>query len=94
MRRDGERQPWRSTETLRLAPGSADVHLHLGIAYGERDDLARAIAHLETAARLAPSDPVVRKNLSHAYALRDSTPPPSPPVPDNPSKGGQARPGR
>ncbi len=74
-------------EALRLAPESPDVHLHLGIAYGERGDLARAIAHLETAARLAPSDPIVQKNLSHAHALRNAAPPQRP-------TGGNARPDR
>jgi Flp pilus assembly protein TadD len=54
---------------LGLDPSSADAHLHMGIALGEQGLLDEAIAHLETAARLAPEDPVVHVNLAQAYRL-------------------------
>ena len=54
---------------LEIDPASADAHLHVGIALAEMGRLAEAIPHLQTAARLAPGDEIMRHNLARAYRL-------------------------
>jgi Flp pilus assembly protein TadD len=54
---------------LEADPSSADAHLHVGIALAEAGRLGEAVGHLETAARLAPRDEVVLRNLAQAYRL-------------------------
>jgi Flp pilus assembly protein TadD len=50
-------------------PASADAHLHVGVALAEAGRLAEAVGHLETAARLAPGDEYVVRNLAQAYRM-------------------------
>lgn len=55
---------------LAADPESADAHMAVGIAAGEEGRLDEAVVHLETAARLAPRDGIVRRNLAQAYRLK------------------------
>jgi Flp pilus assembly protein TadD len=51
-------------------PANADAQSSLGIEYGQRGDLDRAIEHLAKACKLSPRDPDTRRNLANAYRLK------------------------
>jgi tetratricopeptide (TPR) repeat protein len=55
---------------LAADPGSADAHMAVGIAAAQEGRLDEAITHLESAARLAPGDDLIRRNLARAYRLK------------------------
>lgn len=50
-------------------PGSVLAHYHLGLAYAQKKDYARARQALETALRLRPEFPEALFNLGMAYAM-------------------------
>jgi len=60
-------------EAVRLAPGLFAAHNALGRILVELDEVPRAVAELEEAARLAPESPEMYFALAHAYGRAGRT---------------------
>ena len=57
-------------DTVRKSPGKARAHFALGVAYGEKRDLDKAIASYEKALQLNPAYVEAYNNLGAAYGSR------------------------
>lgn len=79
QRRGDQAENW-YRRAIRAAPQLSAAHAALGLLLARRGERVEALAELQLAAQLAPTDPAVQSAWQHLQALRDTEPDDTPPI--------------